>query len=152
MLVREGRDSGYFENPSDATRLLDPIIAFKKSCSVVLKYQITAIPLSFVQVHSQNPLIMHSNFTFQSVRFPCQGFYFTSFSTQAVTLTVQIFGIVSLMGKQFVDFPTKLMVIDCYLPILPAMQVNCHVNLWNVHYAIKLHLEFLSSTWPIYLG
>jgi len=40
-----------------------------------------------------------------------------------VTLTVQIFGIVSLMGKQFVDFQTKLLVIDCYLPILPAMQV-----------------------------
>lgn len=50
MLVREARDNGMFENPSDATRLLDPIIAFKKSCSVVLKYQITAIPLSFVQV------------------------------------------------------------------------------------------------------
>lgn len=50
MLVREGRDRDYFENPSDASRLLDPIIAFKKSCSVVLKYQITAIPLSFVQV------------------------------------------------------------------------------------------------------
>lgn len=38
-------------------------------------------------------------------------------------MTVQIFGLVSLMGKQFVDFPTKLLVIDCYLPILPAMQV-----------------------------
>jgi hypothetical protein len=50
ILVRQGRDEGYFENPSDATRLLDPIVAFKKSCSVVLKYQITAIPLSFVQV------------------------------------------------------------------------------------------------------
>ena len=50
MLVRQGREEGYFENPSDATRLLDPIVAFKKSCSVVLKYQITAIPLSFVQV------------------------------------------------------------------------------------------------------
>ncbi len=50
ILVREGRDRDYFENPADATRLLDPIIAFKKSCSVVLKYQITAIPLSFVQV------------------------------------------------------------------------------------------------------
>ena len=47
---------------------------------------------------------------------------------QAVTLTVQIFGIVSLMGKQFVDFQTKLMVIDCYLPILPAMQVIIIIN------------------------
>ena len=27
------------------------------------------------------------------------------------------------MGKQFVDLGSKLMVIDCYLPILPAMQV-----------------------------
>ena len=51
ILVRDGRDKGYFENPSDATRLLDPLISFKKSCSVVLKYQITAIPLSFVQVN-----------------------------------------------------------------------------------------------------
>ena len=42
---------------------------------------------------------------------------------KAVTLTVQIFGIVSLMGKQFVDIQSKLMVIDCYLPILPAMLV-----------------------------
>ena len=42
---------------------------------------------------------------------------------QAVTLTVQIFGIVSLMGKQFVDTQTKLLVLDCYLPVLPAMQV-----------------------------
>ena len=50
LLVREGRENGYFENPADATRLLDPIVAFKKACSVVLKYQITAIPLSFVQV------------------------------------------------------------------------------------------------------
>lgn len=44
--------------------------------------------------------------------------------SQAVTLTVNIFAVVSLMGKQFVDFNTKLMVIDCYLPILPAMQVR----------------------------
>ncbi|XP_046438524.1 bestrophin-3-like isoform X1 [Daphnia pulex] len=95
ILVRQGRDEGLFENPGDATRLLDPIVAFKKSCSVVLKYQITAIPLSFVQ---------------------------------AVTLTVQIFGLVSLMGKQFVDFPTKLLVIDCYLPILPAMQYLAYLS------------------------
>jgi len=39
-------------------------------------------------------------------------------------LTVHIFGIVSLMGKQFVDFETKLLVLDCYLPILPAIQVS----------------------------
>ncbi len=51
LLVREGRDKGYLENASDASRLLDPLIAFKKSCSVVLKYQVTAIPLSFVQVY-----------------------------------------------------------------------------------------------------
>ena len=50
ILVREGRERGLFENPGDATRVLDPLIAFKKSCSIVLKYQITAIPLSFVQV------------------------------------------------------------------------------------------------------
>jgi len=50
ILVREGRERGLFENPGDATRILDPLIAFKKSCSIVLKYQITAIPLSFVQV------------------------------------------------------------------------------------------------------
>ena len=50
----------------------------------------------------------------------------TPTTVQAVTLTVQIFGIVSLMGKQFVDFQTKLLVIDCYLPILPAMQVVTH--------------------------
>ena len=31
------------------------------------------------------------------------------------------------MGKQFVDFNTKLMVIDCYLPILPAMQVMTNI-------------------------
>jgi len=89
LLVREGRDNGYFVNPNDAPRLLDPILAFKKSCSNVLKYQSTPIPLSFIQ---------------------------------AVTLTVNIFAIVSLMGKQFVDLKTKLMVIDCFLPILPAMQ------------------------------
>lgn len=59
ILVREARDNGMFENPSDATRLLDPIIAFKKSCSVVLKYQITAIPLSFVQVSSFIPQIIY---------------------------------------------------------------------------------------------
>ena len=52
VLVRDGRERGFFENPGDATRLLDPLIAFKKSCSVVLKYQITAIPLSFVQVRA----------------------------------------------------------------------------------------------------
>ena len=50
VLVRDGRDNGYFENPGDATRLFDPVLAFKKSCSTVLKYQITAIPLSFIQV------------------------------------------------------------------------------------------------------
>lgn len=54
ILVRQARDEGYFDNPSDATRLLDPIVAFKKSCSIVLKYQITAIPLSFVQVSSMD--------------------------------------------------------------------------------------------------
>ena len=41
-----------------------------------------------------------------------------------MTLTVHIFGIVSLMGKQFVDFQTKLLVLDCYLPVLPAIQVD----------------------------
>ena len=50
-----------------------------------------------------------------------------------MTLTVQIFGIVSLMGKQFVDFQTKLLVIDCYLPILPAMQVTHHLFLNSIH-------------------
>lgn len=94
VMLRDARDRGYFENPNDAKSILDSLTAFKKSCSVVFKYQVTAIPLSFIQ---------------------------------AVTLTVHIFGIVSLMGKQFVDFQTKLLVLDCYLPILPAMQVfsNC---------------------------
>jgi len=95
LLIREGRDAGYFENPSDATRLFEPVLAFKKSCSSVLKFQSTPIPLSFIQ---------------------------------AVTLTVNIFAVVSLMGKQFVDFNTKLMVIDCYLPILPAMQYLAYLS------------------------
>lgn len=51
-LVRIAREKEYFLNPNDVSRVLDPIITFKKSCSSVLKYQITAIPLSFVQVHS----------------------------------------------------------------------------------------------------
>lgn len=50
LLIREGRDAGYFENPSDATRLFEPVLAFKKSCSSVLKFQSTPIPLSFIQV------------------------------------------------------------------------------------------------------
>ena len=90
ILIRDGRDQDFFEYPSDCTRLIDPVLQFKKSCSTVRKYQITAIPLSFIQ---------------------------------AVTLTVHCFGISSLMGKQFANFDTKLLVIDCFLPILPAMQV-----------------------------
>ena len=50
ILIRDGRDQGYFEHPNDAKGLLDPITSFKKSCSIVLKYQITAIPLSLIQV------------------------------------------------------------------------------------------------------
>lgn len=50
LLIREGRDAGYFENISDATRLFEPVLAFKKSCSSVLKFQSTPIPLSFIQV------------------------------------------------------------------------------------------------------
>ena len=50
LLIRDGRDAGYFENNSDATRLFEPVLAFKKSCSSVLKFQSTPIPLSFIQV------------------------------------------------------------------------------------------------------
>ena len=56
LLIRDGRERGFFENPNDAKALLDPITNFKKSCSVVLKYQITAIPLSLIQVlYSRRP-------------------------------------------------------------------------------------------------
>jgi len=95
LLIKEGRDAGYFESASDANRLFDPVFAFKKSLSSVLKFQSTPIPLSFIQ---------------------------------AVTLMVNIFAVVSLMGKQFFDFNRKLLVVDCYLPILPAMQYLAYVS------------------------
>jgi len=95
LLIKEGRDAEYFESASDANRLFDPVFAFKKSLSSVLKFQSTPIPLSFIQ---------------------------------AVTLVVNIFAIVSLMGKQFFDFKEKLLVIDCYLPILPAMQYLAYLS------------------------
>ena len=50
VLVKDAREQGYFDNPNDAKNILDPLTAFKKSCSNVLKYQITAIPLSLIQV------------------------------------------------------------------------------------------------------
>ena len=50
LLIKEGRDAGYFESASDANRLFDPVFAFKKSLSSVLKFQSTPIPLSFIQV------------------------------------------------------------------------------------------------------
>ena len=50
LLIKEGRDAEYFESASDANRLFDPVFAFKKSLSSVLKFQSTPIPLSFIQV------------------------------------------------------------------------------------------------------
>ena len=49
-LVRDAKDEGFFENTNDASRIIDPILAFKKSCSTVLKYQITEFPPKFLQV------------------------------------------------------------------------------------------------------
>ena len=115
ILVRDGREQGLFENPNDCPRLLDPILIFKKACSIVRKYQITAIPLSFIQ---------------------------------AVTLTVHSFGLASLMGKQFVDINSKLLVIDCYLPILPTMQVTEALD-WLIHWFSS---TLMVSTWPTYPG
>jgi len=52
MLIKEGRDAEYFDSPSDANRLVDLVLAFKKSLSTVLKFQSIPIPLSFIQVTS----------------------------------------------------------------------------------------------------
>lgn len=73
----------------------------------------------------------------------------TKLLSQAVTLVVNIFAIVSLMGKQFFDFKEKLLVIDCYLPILPAMQV---INSQTLKIQSESCYCFLFSISPIFLG
>ena len=50
-LVRQAKDDGYFENSNDVARVLEPILAFKKSCSAVLKFRVTEFPPKFFQVH-----------------------------------------------------------------------------------------------------
>ena len=49
-MVREAKDQGHFEISNDVARVLDPILAFKKSCSSVLKFKETEFPQSFLQV------------------------------------------------------------------------------------------------------
>jgi Bestrophin, RFP-TM, chloride channel len=83
LLVRHGREQEIFESASDSTRLLDPIVAFKKSCSLVLKFKITAIPLSFVQAVS---LTVHA-FGAVSV----MGRQFIDHSQQPPTLVIDVF-------------------------------------------------------------
>ena len=49
-LVRDAKDDGFFENSNDVARVLEPILAFKKSCSSVLKFRVTEFPPKFFQV------------------------------------------------------------------------------------------------------
>ena len=49
-LVREAKDGGHFEISNDVARILDPILAFKKACSSVLKFRVTEFPIKFLQV------------------------------------------------------------------------------------------------------
>lgn len=49
-MVREAKDQGHFEISNDVARVLDPILAFKKSCSSVLKFKETEFPQSFLQL------------------------------------------------------------------------------------------------------
>ena len=49
-LVKDGKDKAFFENSNDVARVFEPILAFKKSQSSVLKFRITEFPPKFFQV------------------------------------------------------------------------------------------------------
>ena len=112
-LVREAKDGGHFEISNDVARILDPILAFKKASSNVLKFRVTEFPIKFLQV---------INF------FNVIEFWINYRLKQLVTIAVFGFGAVTLMGMQFVDpaASEKKLFIESmyYLPILPSMQVS----------------------------
>jgi hypothetical protein len=49
-LVRKAKDDGFFETPVDASRVLDSLLVFKKSCSSILKFKFIRFPPQFLHV------------------------------------------------------------------------------------------------------
>ena len=49
-LVKKAKDDGFFESLIDASRVLESLLTYKKSCSSVLKFKHTQFPPKFMQV------------------------------------------------------------------------------------------------------
>ena len=111
-LVKKLNKEGRFQNSSDFFKHVELILTFKKSCGNTLKFASKNIPFALIQARFPQQHSLHL--------ISCLSILYL----QAVTITIYVFGLASLMARQFADKSRVTTLLTGYLPLLHPIQVN----------------------------
>jgi len=115
QILKRAQRQSTFLGPNDYSKNVETLMAFKKSCTNVLKFNGKNIPMALLQVK-----IAKYRSTVESIVLK-----------QAVAITVYVFGLASLMSRQFVEKNRTTILLSGYFPVLHSLQVyfiQSHLN------------------------